>query len=128
MLYRITIPVPDYYRTGIFNQHLYIESDNGSPQKEVVLKILQELDSRDTKYPEYTGGWKDAIQSVEQTKQWPRLYGALVETNSFTTIVGLSLQAPISLKLIKPIHIYNDFNDHQHKYYYHPIKDIETYL
>ena len=107
MLYRFTIPIPNYYVDGVFHQHLYIEADY-SPSRDEVLDLLRELDKRDSKFPEYTGEWANCIIPLETSiREWPTLGGRIIETNIFVEVPALNDDQthPLSVKLIRPLRL-----------------------
>lgn len=74
-LYRYEIPIINYCGDGIFYQNLFIWSEN-FPTKEEVIAAAEKFHERDSKYPEYTGNWREVVGVLENS-DFPLLCGNL---------------------------------------------------
>lgn len=104
MLIKITIPISNYYNDGVFYQDIYFDSDH-SPSKDEVLSYLQEMSERDSKWSEYLGTWEDAINSVNNTEDWPIIGGKKIGSNTFVNREDLQkfqTNLPLSMLVIQP--------------------------
>lgn len=103
MLIKVTIPIHNYCCDGVDYQDIYFNSDH-SPTKDEVLNYLRQLSVRDSQYPEYTGDWEDAIQSVDRAEDWPRIGAGVISRNTFVNRDDLrKFQAnlPLSINVIE---------------------------
>jgi hypothetical protein len=100
-LYRLQVPIPNYYRDGIFEQDMFILSHK-CPSKNQWFKLAKHYHERDYVYPEYTGDWTEVCQAIDDCKEFPSLYGNLVQTCTFVnTIFGVK---PITIR-IQEVHL-----------------------
>lgn len=84
MLIKVTIPIHNYYRNGVHYQDIYFDS-NHSPTKDEVLNYLRQLSERDSQFSEYMGDWEDAMESVNNTNEWPAIGGTVLSRNTFVS-------------------------------------------
>lgn len=107
MLYRISIPIPDYEGKAVFQQQFYLDAET-SPTFGQTLAIVAKLHLRDKVYPTYLGCWQKCAQAIiKASKDWPTLRGALIETNTFVKVkIGKKfVRSSLSVRLIRPIKI-----------------------
>lgn len=106
-IYKLTIPVDDYYREAVYFQGFYFDSDH-SPSKEEVMLFLQENSVHAEQNPEEYMGTNvfaeciESINSITSPEKWPSLYMGLIQTNVRTNHSKWGDQ-PITMRLIDPI-------------------------
>jgi len=106
---RITIPISNYYRDGVFESQLYFECETQSPTKQQVIKYLEnsikeneqyykeeniEIDDTDT---------SEILEIVDGVNDW--LYvspTSVVQTNTFVNHPQFGKQ-PFSWSVITPV-------------------------
>jgi len=106
---KITVPISNYYRDGVFESQLYFECESKSPTKQQVIKYLEdsikeheqyykdeniEIDDTDT---------SEILEVVKSVNDW--LYvspTSVVQTNTFVEHPQFGKQ-PFSWTIIKPI-------------------------
>ena len=104
-LYRLTIPISNYYGEEVFFQNYYFEGKK-SPTKEEVLQTLLDQDKKYSEDPEYFGAEIEAAEMVASIPDcdFPQLYGSLIMTNTFVNHPKFGLQ-PVALSKITPFQL-----------------------
>ena len=106
---RITVPISNYYRDGVFESQLYFECENQSPTKQQVIKSLED------NLKEYEQYYKDEnievddtdtseiLEMVKSVKDWSHVSPTnLVNTNTFVEHPQFGKQ-PFSWTIITPV-------------------------
>lgn len=111
MLYLITIPIPNYYGDGVFEQPYYFNSDK-FPSWETIKVEIKKLHERDRAYPEYSGTHDNALYTLKMAEMkkiaLPRLYGNLCQSAvPYEHALGHS---SICARSIRPIVIHENDN------------------
>jgi hypothetical protein len=104
MLYLVTIPIPNSYGDGVFEQPYYFSADK-FPSWETIKTEIKKLHERDLNYPEYRGCHDHALYTLKMAEmkkiELPRLWGNLCQSAvPYEHACGHSF---ISARSIRPI-------------------------
>lgn len=107
-LYKIEIPVSDYYGEEVFFQEFFFECEK-CPTKEQVVGFLKELEKEELSDPGYLGTsvakeCLESIAGITSIDEWPDLHSYLVLTNVRTMTPKFGDQ-PLTMALITPHHL-----------------------
>ena len=104
MLVKVSVPTRNYDGDGIHFQEIYFETDH-SPSKEEVLEYLKELDERDSQYVEYNYEWRECIEAIINTRDWPCVGGIKKSESTFVNrkdLLKFQNFVPLWMEIITP--------------------------